>query len=326
VRYANPNYRYKERKLPISPEWLDVLDEYLAQYEVRDTLFDCTARNLEYILTDVGERPVWSGACCRLRICAGRPFCATIATTPTRMTSGKSWASPPSPGVKRRRSCKKLLSGRMRFAHIKLPIFTGIIQPRLKPFALLIFGDVEEEFENPGAAVMEHPLKVIDMLIAGPPDRFGNDLIHTYYQHIFIMGAVKDANQAAWRDRLVYAPEKVAGQLMFGGHFERFHAHPLGIDTLQNVANDAILATGVDSLKDKQQALFVFGIKPLLPVDKFPPQLAEFCFGLLPVIVEGAASGGNIFQAQTGSLLSMNKMCIGHEFPPRITYIVKLSR
>jgi len=56
VRYANPNYRYKERKLPIDPEWLDLLDEYLAQYAIRDTLFDCTARNLEYILTDVGEQ------------------------------------------------------------------------------------------------------------------------------------------------------------------------------------------------------------------------------------------------------------------------------
>lgn len=56
VRYANPNYRYKERKLPINPDWLVVLDEYLEQYDVRDTLFDCTARNLEYILTDVGKQ------------------------------------------------------------------------------------------------------------------------------------------------------------------------------------------------------------------------------------------------------------------------------
>lgn len=55
VRYANPNYRYKERKLPLDPDWLTVLDEYLRQYQVKDTLFDCTARNLEYILTDVGE-------------------------------------------------------------------------------------------------------------------------------------------------------------------------------------------------------------------------------------------------------------------------------
>lgn len=60
VRYANPRLRYKERKLPLDPAWLDVLAEYLAQYEPTDTLFTCTARNLEYILHDVaaaGELP-----------------------------------------------------------------------------------------------------------------------------------------------------------------------------------------------------------------------------------------------------------------------------
>lgn len=55
VRYANPQLRYKERKLPLEPSWLEVLDEYLRQYKPHDTLFTCTARNLEYILTDVGE-------------------------------------------------------------------------------------------------------------------------------------------------------------------------------------------------------------------------------------------------------------------------------
>jgi integrase/recombinase XerD len=55
IRYANPRMRYKERKLDLDPEWLEVLDEYLAQYDPHDTLFTCTARNLEYILTDIGE-------------------------------------------------------------------------------------------------------------------------------------------------------------------------------------------------------------------------------------------------------------------------------
>ncbi|HRQ36355.1 MAG TPA: phage integrase N-terminal SAM-like domain-containing protein [Chloroflexota bacterium] len=54
VRYANPRLRYKERRLPLDPEWLDVLDEYLPQYNPPDTLFTCTARNLEYVLSDVG--------------------------------------------------------------------------------------------------------------------------------------------------------------------------------------------------------------------------------------------------------------------------------
>ena len=55
VRYPNPNLRYKERKLQLDPDWITVLDEYLAQYDVTDTLFTCTPRNLEYVLTDVAE-------------------------------------------------------------------------------------------------------------------------------------------------------------------------------------------------------------------------------------------------------------------------------
>ncbi|MEM7335139.1 MAG: phage integrase N-terminal SAM-like domain-containing protein [Chloroflexota bacterium] len=55
IRYPNPRLRYKERKLGIDPEWLEVLDEYLDQYQPKDTIFTCTARNLEYILRDIGE-------------------------------------------------------------------------------------------------------------------------------------------------------------------------------------------------------------------------------------------------------------------------------
>lgn len=55
VRYKNPRLRYKERKIPLRSDWLATLDEYLTQYEPTDTLFTCTARNLEYVLGDVGE-------------------------------------------------------------------------------------------------------------------------------------------------------------------------------------------------------------------------------------------------------------------------------
>ncbi len=55
IRYKNPRLRYKERKLELAPAWMETLAEYLAQYEPPDTLFTCTARNLEYILRDVGE-------------------------------------------------------------------------------------------------------------------------------------------------------------------------------------------------------------------------------------------------------------------------------
>lgn len=53
VRYDNPRTRYKERKLFIDPLILPILDEYLAQYQPPDAIFNCTPRNLEYILRNV---------------------------------------------------------------------------------------------------------------------------------------------------------------------------------------------------------------------------------------------------------------------------------
>jgi site-specific recombinase XerD len=55
IRYANPRLRYKERKVELTPEWLDVLDEYMVQYSPPDTVFTCTPRNLEYILRDMAD-------------------------------------------------------------------------------------------------------------------------------------------------------------------------------------------------------------------------------------------------------------------------------
>lgn len=46
---------YKERRIEIDPSLIDVLDAYLAQYTPREGVFNCTARNLEYILEDLGK-------------------------------------------------------------------------------------------------------------------------------------------------------------------------------------------------------------------------------------------------------------------------------
>ena len=47
---------YKERRIALEEDAASLLDRYLRQYQVTDKLFDCTTRNLEYILTDIGER------------------------------------------------------------------------------------------------------------------------------------------------------------------------------------------------------------------------------------------------------------------------------
>jgi len=55
IRYDDFRQRYKERKLRLSTAFCRVLPQYLTQYQPQVDLFECTARNLEYVL-DACER------------------------------------------------------------------------------------------------------------------------------------------------------------------------------------------------------------------------------------------------------------------------------
>lgn len=55
VRYANPQYRYKERKIPLTEDWVSAYHEYNSQYELGERLFPWSPRRLEYLLEDLGE-------------------------------------------------------------------------------------------------------------------------------------------------------------------------------------------------------------------------------------------------------------------------------
>jgi len=55
VRYADAKKRHKERKLKLSPEFVATLPRYSEQYQPKDQLFECTARNLEYVLADLAK-------------------------------------------------------------------------------------------------------------------------------------------------------------------------------------------------------------------------------------------------------------------------------
>ena len=56
VRYENPRYRLKERKLRLPPDLPSTLARYREQYQPKTVLFPCTGRNLEYVLRDVAQR------------------------------------------------------------------------------------------------------------------------------------------------------------------------------------------------------------------------------------------------------------------------------
>lgn len=53
VRYTNPQYRYKERKISLPKDWIDGFSEYCAQYQITDQIFPWSQRRLEYLLEDL---------------------------------------------------------------------------------------------------------------------------------------------------------------------------------------------------------------------------------------------------------------------------------
>lgn len=55
VRYANPQNRYKERKISLPEEWVEAYHEYDSQYQLGERLFPWSPRRLEYLLEDLSQ-------------------------------------------------------------------------------------------------------------------------------------------------------------------------------------------------------------------------------------------------------------------------------
>ncbi len=56
IRYKEPRFAHKSRRLPLDPNIVSTYNRYLMQYKPDGFLFDCTPRNLEYVLDDIGTR------------------------------------------------------------------------------------------------------------------------------------------------------------------------------------------------------------------------------------------------------------------------------
>lgn len=53
VRYPNQRYRFKERKIEVSPEWVEAYLQYAEKHQITEQVFPWSQRRLEYLLEDV---------------------------------------------------------------------------------------------------------------------------------------------------------------------------------------------------------------------------------------------------------------------------------
>jgi integrase/recombinase XerD len=56
VRYANPQYRFKERKILLPESWISIFPKYKSRYDISDQLFPWSPRRLEYLLEDISKQ------------------------------------------------------------------------------------------------------------------------------------------------------------------------------------------------------------------------------------------------------------------------------
>ena len=50
IHYEKPRQRFKSRRLALPSDWVPTFEVYMRRYQPKEKLFECTARNLEYVL------------------------------------------------------------------------------------------------------------------------------------------------------------------------------------------------------------------------------------------------------------------------------------
>ena len=56
IRYEEERYAHRNRRLDLNDSFLRPLEQYLEKYQPENYLFECTPRNLEYVLEEAGKR------------------------------------------------------------------------------------------------------------------------------------------------------------------------------------------------------------------------------------------------------------------------------
>ena len=96
IRYADARRTHKERTLALGPSFASVYRQYQLEYKPTEHLFECTARNLEYVLADMAELAGISGGVSfeELRwTCAVRDYRNGIPASQLRQKLGLSMIS-----------------------------------------------------------------------------------------------------------------------------------------------------------------------------------------------------------------------------------------
>jgi hypothetical protein len=89
-------------------------------------------------------------------------------------------------------------------------------------------------------------------------------VVHPDHEHLFVVGAVEDADLAALRQTGDAAPEKIMIELLVGRLLEGVHLAALGVHAGHHVLDRAVLARGIHGLEDEEHGPAILRVEHVL--------------------------------------------------------------
>jgi hypothetical protein len=121
--------------------------------------------------------------------------------------------------------------------------------------------------------------------------------VHANDEHVFVVGAVEDADHSLPRDGLVDAPEEVVLQLGFGRGLEGRHDAARRIETAHHVADGPVLPSGVHRLEHHEERVPAVGVEKVLQIAEPLEVLVEPFARLFLVAEPRVVARGNALEA-----------------------------
>ena len=120
---------------------------------------------------------------------------------------------------------------------------------------------MEIELQDDGAIFDEVLLEIVDEVVAPRPDLFGDEVVDTDDEDVFIVRPIEDDDLASPRRMLMCTPQEVVRGLFAGRHLEAVHARPLRVHCAEDVIDRSVFARAVEPLEADEERTSVLSVQ-----------------------------------------------------------------
>src|SRR3954452_14668300 len=131
----------------------------------------------------------------------------------------------------------------------QLPRLERVLLARLEAVELLLAGEMQEELDEDHPLGGEHPLEVVDLLVAPAPLLGARELLHALDEHAAVPRAVEHRHPAPARQRGPEAPQPVVALLVVARRGELHHADVARVELADEALDRPALAARVPALE-----------------------------------------------------------------------------